>query len=88
LIRLLFLRPAGGPRGLASIVLGLVYLEHELHNPGEQTIRIAIMKTVLCSILAHGLSAVPGIKLYSAKIKALYAAAPENQDPEATIAGG
>jgi hypothetical protein len=44
------------------------------------------MTTVLCSI--HGLSAVPGIKLYSAKIKALDAAAPENQGPEATIAGG
>ena len=27
-----------GPRGLASIVLGLVYLEQELHNPGEATI--------------------------------------------------
>jgi sodium/hydrogen antiporter len=25
-----------GPRGLASIVLGLVYLGHELHHPGKQ----------------------------------------------------
>jgi NhaP-type Na+/H+ or K+/H+ antiporter len=29
-----------GPRGLASIVLGLVYLEQELHLPGESTIRL------------------------------------------------
>jgi len=69
-----------GPRGLASIVLGLVYLEQELHNPGEATIRIAVMATVLLSIFAHGLSAMPGINLYAAKIAALPPAAPEHQD--------
>jgi NhaP-type Na+/H+ or K+/H+ antiporter len=69
-----------GPRGLASIVLGLVYLEQELHNPGEATIRIAVMATVLLSIFAHGLSAMPGINLYTAKIAALPSAAPEHQD--------
>jgi NhaP-type Na+/H+ or K+/H+ antiporter len=47
-----------GPRGLASIVLGLVYLE-ESQRGGEPTIRLAVMATVLLSILAHGLSAVP-----------------------------
>jgi NhaP-type Na+/H+ or K+/H+ antiporter len=31
-----------GPHGLASIVLGLVYLEQELHLPGESTIRAAV----------------------------------------------
>ena len=69
-----------GPRGLASIVLGLVYLEHELHNPGEATIRLAVMTTVLCSIFAHGLSALPGIKSYAAKVAILPAAAPEHQE--------
>jgi NhaP-type Na+/H+ or K+/H+ antiporter len=69
-----------GPRGLASIVLGLVYLEQELHNPGEATIRIAVMATVLLSIFAHGLSAMPGMSLYAAKIAALPPAAPEHQD--------
>ncbi|MCX5900552.1 MAG: cation:proton antiporter [Proteobacteria bacterium] len=69
-----------GPRGLASIVLGLVYLEHELHNPGEAIIRIAVMATVLCSIFAHGLSALPGIKSYAAKVAILPAAAPEHQE--------
>ncbi len=68
-----------GPRGLASIVLGLVYLEQELHNPGEETIRIAVMATVLLSIFAHGLSAMPGINLYAAKIAALPPASPEHQ---------
>jgi sodium/hydrogen antiporter len=50
-----------GPRGLASIVLGLVYLEAEAHLPGEPVIRIAVVATVLVSIFAHGISAKPSI---------------------------
>ena len=69
-----------GPRGLASIVLGLVYLEQEMHFPGESTIRSAVMMTVLLSIFAHGLSAMPGIALYARKIESLPADAPEHQD--------
>jgi NhaP-type Na+/H+ or K+/H+ antiporter len=68
-----------GPRGLASIVLGLVYLAHETHSPGEPTIRLAVMVTVLLSIFAHGLSALPGTHLYAAKIATLDASAPERQ---------
>jgi len=64
-----------GPRGLASIVLGLVYLGQELHHPGAAIIRFAVMATVFLSIFAHGLSAQPGIKLYAAKIKSLDAGA-------------
>jgi hypothetical protein len=37
------------------------------------------MATVLLSIFAHGLSALPGIKLYAAKIGALSPGAPEHQ---------
>jgi NhaP-type Na+/H+ or K+/H+ antiporter len=51
-----------GPRGLASIVLGLVYLEQEKDLPGEHVTRLAVMATVFLSILAHGLSAAPGIR--------------------------
>ena len=69
-----------GPRGLASIVLGLVYLEEEMHLPGESTIRFAVMATVLLSIFAHGLSAMPGIGLYARKVASLKADAPEHQD--------
>lgn len=54
-----------GPRGLASIVLGLVYLEQEKDLPGEQITRLAVMATVLLSIFAHGISAAPGIRLHS-----------------------
>lgn len=51
-----------GPRGLASIVLGLVYLAESDKLPGEEATRHAVMATVLLSIFAHGLTAQPGIR--------------------------
>lgn len=71
-----------GPRGLASIVLGLVYLGQHTQQPGESTIRLAVMMTVLFSILAHGLSAMPGMVLYERKIRALPPGAPELEGSE------
>jgi len=71
-----------GPRGLASIVLGLVYLEHETKLPGEDTIRLAVMATVLLSIFAHGLSAMPGIGLYGRRLSTLDHCAPELEKGE------
>jgi len=68
-----------GPRGLASIVLGLVYLELQANVPGESTIRLAVMATVLLSIFAHGLSALPGINLYARNIACLDSSAPEHR---------
>ena len=67
-----------GPRGLASIVLGLVYLEHEAKLPGEPVIYRAVMTTVLLSVLAHGLSASPGIALYARRLEFLGPGAPEH----------
>ncbi len=67
-----------GPRGLASIVLGLVYLEHETKLPGENTIRLAVMATVLLSIVAHGLTAMPGIRRYGRAVNSMPADAPEH----------
>jgi sodium/hydrogen antiporter len=71
-----------GPRGLASIVLGLVYLESEIDLPGESTIRGAVLATVLLSIFAHGLSARPGIGLYARKVDRLGQDTPERCDAE------
>lgn len=71
-----------GPRGLASIVLGLVYMEQHAALAGEPTIRLAVMATVLLSIFAHGLSALPGIELYAGSIASLDADAPEFQIEE------
>jgi sodium/hydrogen antiporter len=69
-----------GPRGLASIVLGLVYIEQEARLPGEPTIRLAVTMTVLLSIFAHGFSALPGIGLYSKRVSKLASDAPETKD--------
>jgi NhaP-type Na+/H+ or K+/H+ antiporter len=52
-----------GPRGLASIVLALVYLESPGVTPGERTVLGAVAATVALSIFAHGFSARPGIAL-------------------------
>jgi NhaP-type Na+/H+ or K+/H+ antiporter len=67
-----------GPRGLASIVLCLVYVEQAPNHPGRPAISLAVLLTVLLSIFAHGLSAVPGINAYAAKIAALGPDAPEH----------
>ena len=68
-----------GPRGLASIVLGLVYLEEEAQLPGEETIKLAVMATVMLSIFAHGFSALPGINLYARTVAGLDASTPEKR---------
>ena len=54
-----------GPRGLASIALGMAYLQDAPDLPRNDTIRLVVMLTVLISILAHGFSAGPGIALYA-----------------------
>jgi len=68
-----------GPRGLASIVLGLVYLEFEARLPGEPTIRLTVILTVAISIFAHGLSARPGMERYARRVDRLPAGAPEKE---------
>lgn len=66
-----------GPRGLASIVLGLVYFEQTSHEPSEATIRLAVTVTVLSSIFLHGFTALPGMKLYANSLNKLPQQAPE-----------
>jgi NhaP-type Na+/H+ or K+/H+ antiporter len=56
-----------GPRGLASIVLGLVYIEHQTDHAISPAIRVAVMTTVFLSIFAHGLSAGPGISFLASR---------------------
>ena len=69
-----------GPRGLASIVLGLIFLEREVNLSYEDDIVLAVAATVLLSILAHGVSALPGIKWYASRIEHLEDSALELQD--------
>ncbi len=68
-----------GPRGLASIVLALVYLEHGADHAGESTIRLAAIATILVSIFAHGLSTRPGICRYVKALAKLKPSAPERE---------
>lgn len=76
-----------GPRGLASIVLGLIFLEAEAHLSYESTIALAVSATVLLSIFAHGLSALPGSKWYAKQITNLDANAPELQKIVSVLPG-
>lgn len=66
-----------GPRGLASIVLALVYLGSASDTPHASAIQSTVMVTVLLSIFAHGFSASPGIRAYAQRIKKLPEDAPE-----------
>lgn len=70
-----------GPRGLASIVLALVLMEHELEIINQSVIVQTVMATVLLSVFAHGFSAWPGIKWYSRKTETLDPSAPEFASP-------
>jgi NhaP-type Na+/H+ or K+/H+ antiporter len=54
-----------GPRGLASIILGLIFLEEKTNLSVEPTIIMAIIATVLLSVFAHGISTAPAINQYA-----------------------
>ncbi|MFJ1932039.1 cation:proton antiporter [Kitasatospora sp. NPDC088160] len=58
-----------GPRGLASVVFGLLALE-DLAGPVARPAVTAIAFTVLLSVLAHGLSADPLAKRYGPRLAA------------------
>ena len=58
-----------GPRGLASIVLALIALERLNSFPGQDTFILAVFITVLFSVVAHGVTALPLSKLYIKKLK-------------------
>ncbi|WP_428353991.1 cation:proton antiporter [Methyloprofundus sp.] len=56
-----------GPRGLASIVFGVMVIEKNL--PGGDIITSTVVCTILFSIIAHGLSANPAIAVLIARLK-------------------
>jgi len=76
-----------GPRGLASIVLGLIFLEQEVELSGQPIIVQAVTATVLLSIFAHGISALPSTKWYAAQVKDLDENAPELQETVSVTPG-
>lgn len=58
-----------GPRGLASIVFGVIVVNAGL--PGSGTMAMVVVCTVLLSILAHGVSANAWAKAYGERSRAL-----------------
>ncbi len=56
-----------GPRGLASTVLALIALESLESFPGQNTFILAVFITVLFSVVAHGITALPFSNLYIKK---------------------
>ena len=56
-----------GPRGLASVVFGLLALEDLARSAAKPAVTV-IAFTVLLSVLAHGLSADPVAKRYGPRL--------------------
>ncbi|MGW2520913.1 cation:proton antiporter domain-containing protein [Streptomyces sp. NPDC001617] len=76
-----------GPRGLASVVFGLLVVEE--HVPGVQLLGRVIAVTVALSILLHGTSAVVLAERYGAWHRKAAAARPRLREgaPEGEVAG-
>jgi NhaP-type Na+/H+ or K+/H+ antiporter len=58
-----------GPRGLASIVFGVIVFDR--HLPGAGTIVMTVVSTIVLSVLAHGLSANPLVSALAARTRRL-----------------
>lgn len=69
-----------GPRGLASVVLGLVVLEEAPLLPGRDEIELVVTLTVLLSVLLHGVTAAPLSAAYARKVEGMAADVPEKRD--------
>ncbi len=69
-----------GPRGLASIVLLLITLNEAPDIPGLQTVGVVVSLTVLFSVFAHGITAMPWIDHYARTVSSLPADAPEKKE--------
>ena len=69
-----------GPRGLASVVLGLVVVEEAPLLPGRPEIEAVVTLTVLLSVLLHGLTAAPLSAAYARRIEGMAADVPEKRE--------
>jgi NhaP-type Na+/H+ or K+/H+ antiporter len=68
-----------GPRGLASIVLGLVVVEEAPLLAGREQIELVVALTVLLSVLLHGVTAAPLSAVYARRVEEMAADAPEKK---------
>ena len=66
-----------GPRGLASIVLGLIVVAEAPLLAGREQIELVVALTVLLSVLLHGITAAPLSAKYVRKVEEMAADVPE-----------
>jgi NhaP-type Na+/H+ or K+/H+ antiporter len=66
-----------GPRGLASIVLGLIVVEEAPQVAHKALMAPVLVATVLLSVLAHGITAAPLSEAFARKVNSLSANSPE-----------
>jgi NhaP-type Na+/H+ or K+/H+ antiporter len=69
-----------GPRGLASIVLGLIVVAEAPLLAGREEIELVVALTVLLSVLLHGVTAAPLSAAYARKVEGMAADAPEKRE--------
>jgi sodium/hydrogen antiporter len=69
-----------GPRGLASIVLGLVVVEEAPLLAGRDEMKLVVALTVLLSVLLHGVTAAPLSAAYARRVEAMAADVPEKRE--------
>jgi len=68
-----------GPRGLASIVLGLIVVAEAPLLAGREEIELVVALTVLLSVLLHGVTAAPLSAVYARRVEEMAADAPEKK---------
>jgi NhaP-type Na+/H+ or K+/H+ antiporter len=68
-----------GPRGLASIVLGLIVVAEAPLLTGRDQIEAVVALTVLLSVLLHGITAAPLSAAFARQVEGMAADARENQ---------
>ena len=56
-----------GPRGLASIVFGVIVVNANL--PNSHAMAVVVVFTVILSILAHGITANPWARAYGERMR-------------------
>lgn len=66
-----------GPRGLASIVLGLIVVAEAPRLAGREEIEAVVALTVLLSVLLHGVTAAPFAEAFARRVDGMPPDAPE-----------
>jgi NhaP-type Na+/H+ or K+/H+ antiporter len=69
-----------GPRGLASIVLGLIVVAEAPTLAGREEIELVVALTVLLSVLLHGLTAAPLSAAYARRVEGMAAGVTEKRE--------